>query len=152
MNRFVRYLVMWLLIVALPVQGLAASTMLFCGPGHHGAPKTTDSGHDHASHLHMGASEVSATSQGAAHPDAVEAAPPHDGSSFSPASVKHVKHANVPGKCSACAACCTVAFLPTAIIAFTEPAPSRALAVVEPVAHVGFFTDGPDRPPRIPLA
>ena len=149
MKRFARCFVMWLLVLALPVQGFAASTMLLCGAGHHGSAQATEGGHDHASHMHMGTQVVSVVSESPAHRHAAEAAPPHEGSAFSPLAAKHVK---VMGKCSACAACCTFAFLPTTVIAFTAPAPSRALPVVELTTDVGFFTDGPDRPPRLPLA
>ena len=149
MNRVVRNFVMCLLVLALPVQGFAASTMLLCGAGHHGAAQATEGGHDHASHTPMGAQEGSAVSESPVHEHAAQAASSHDGSSFSPLSARHAK---VVGKCSACASCCTVAFLPTTVITFTAPALSRAPAVVELTTHVGFFTDGPDRPPRLPLA
>ena len=149
MKRAVRCFVMWLLVLALPVQGFAASTMLLCGAGHHGSAQTIEGGHDHASHMHLGAQDDSAVSESPAHDDAAVGASSHEGSSFSPLSGKHAK---VVGKCSACAACCTVAFLPTTVIAFTAPAPSRALEAVELTLHVGFFTDGPDRPPRLLLA
>ena len=83
------------------------------------------------------------------HDHAAQVTPANKASSFSPMSAKHAK---VVGKCSACAACCSVAFLPTTVIAFTAPVPSRVLPVVELTTQVGFFTDGPDRPPRLPLA
>ena len=149
MNRVVRTFVMWLLVLALPVQGFAASTMLLCGAGHHGAAQATEGGHDHASHMHKGALEASAVSESPAHSHVAQAASSREGSVFSPLLAKHAK---VWGKCSACASCCTVAYLPTTVIAFTAPAPSRAPAVVELTTDVGFFTDGPDRPPRLPLA
>ena len=148
MKRFVRCFVMWLLVLALPVQGFAASTMLHCGAGHHGTVQATEGGHDHAGHMHMGAQDVSAVSDSNAHDHAAEASPSHEDSAFS----HTAKHANVKGKCSACAACCTVAFLPTNVIVFTAPAPSRALPVIELTTHAGFIADGPERPPRLPLA
>ena len=116
MKRFVRCFVMWLLVLALPVQGFAAATMLLCGAGHHGTVQATEGGHDHAGHMHMGAQDVSAVSESVAHEHAAGASPPHEDSAFSPFTAKHAK---VMGKCSACAACCTVAFLPTNVIAFT---------------------------------
>ena len=149
MKRFVRCFVMWLLVLALPVQGFAASTMLLCGAGHHGMVQATEGGPDHAGHMPTGAQHVSAVSESTAHEHAAEAAPSGEDTAFSPLTAKP---ASVMGKCSACAACCTVAFLPTTVIAFTAPAPSRALPVVELTTHVGFFTDGPDRPPRLSLA
>ena len=149
MNRFVRCFVMWLLVLALPVQGFAASTMLHCGTEHHGAMQATDSGHHHAGHKQMGAQGVSAGSESTHHDHAAGAAPAHEDSA---SGTLTAKHANAMGKCSSCAACCSVAFLPATVIAFTAPVPSRVLPVVELTAHVGFFTDGPDRPPRLPLA
>ena len=155
MERFVRCFVMWLLVLALPVQGFAASTMLHCGAGQHGATQATEGEHQHASHKHMGARAVSAGSESMAHDHAAQASPGHEDSALSPPSPLSkltAKHANVMGKCSACAACCTVAFLPTNVVAFTAPAPSRLLPVVELTTHTGFIADGPERPPRLHLA
>ena len=101
----------------------------------------------------MAAPEVAETSDSQRHGQASEAASPDDRSAVSPLAAQHGKViGKVIGKCSACAACCTVAFLPTTVIAFNAPAVSRALPGVELTARVGFFTDGPDRPPRLPLA
>lgn len=36
MNRVLRACVLWVMAMAMPVQGMAAATMLFCGPGHSG--------------------------------------------------------------------------------------------------------------------
>lgn len=93
----------------------------------------------------MGSQHVAVAVEFHVHDPAAVAAS-HEGSAVGTPSAKHDK---VMGKCSVCAACCTVAFLPTAVMAFTAPAPDRALAVVELITRVGFFTDGPDRPPRL---
>ena len=141
---------MCLLVLALPAQGFAASTMLLCGAGHHGAAQALDGEHDHASHTHMGGHDASLAS--AAHDDddhVAQGTPADEGSSFSPLSATHAKPM---GKCSVCAACCTMAFLPTNVIALTAPAPSGVLPLVEPTTHAGFIADGPERPPRLPLA
>ena len=148
MKRVVLSFVMWLLVLALPVQGFAASTMLLCGAGHHGTVQVSE-GHDHARHIQMGAHDVSGVAESATHDIAAEASRSNEDPAPSPSAAKQAK---VAGKCSACAACCSVAFLPTNVIAFTAPAPSRVLPVVELTSHVGFFTDGPDRPPRLLLA
>ena len=172
---------MCLLVLALPMQGFAASTMLLCGGGHHGAAQATaaaTAGHDHASHLqtsrlqtsdlqasdlqasdphasHMHTSHVHMAAQGFAamstaqgHGPVAQAAATETASAGSPVPAKPAK---AMGKCSACAVCCAVAFLPTTVIAFNAPAPSRAPVVVELTTRVGFVTDGPDRPPRLPL-
>jgi hypothetical protein len=170
MKCLTRYIVMCLLVLALPVQGFAASTMLLCGGGHHNAVQASAGGHDHAAHMHQVADSASDmagshahnhVSQDAANQDAAneevhvaaghasQTTPDQDQSSVNSQAAVHAK---VTGKCSACSACCAVAVLPASVIAFSAPAPSRALPVVELTTHVGFFTDGPDRPPRLHLA
>lgn len=149
MNRFMRCLVMWLLVLALPVQGFAASTMLLCGAGHHVAAQGAERMHDRASGSVRKAGRVVEASEPHRHLHAAQAAPTHDRAGNQSLSAKHAK---VTGKCSACASCCSAVALPTTVIAFTAAAPSRALPVVELTTRVGFFTDGPDRPPRLPLA
>ena len=149
MKRVGRCLFMWLLVFALPVQGFAASTMLFCGAGHHGMVQAANGGLHHSSHTHRGAQDVAEGSESHVHDPEAKADSSHGPSAFSPLSAKHAK---VVGKCNVCAACCSFAVLPTAVIAFTAQAPNRALPVVELTTNAGFFTDGPDRPPRSPLA
>ena len=138
---------MWLLVLALPLQGCAAATMAACGAAHHGAVRVAHGGHEHASHAH--AADAIDASASIDHAAAAHAVAPHDGST---AGSHATEHAQGLGKCSACAACCTVAFLPTAVIAFNTPQAGAVLATVEPAARVGFFTDGPERPPRSFLA
>jgi hypothetical protein len=56
-------------------------------------------------------------------------------------------------KCSACASCCTGAALPPpAALAIPAFVPAAVPGVFVPVRPVAFFTDGPERPPRRPLA
>ena len=142
--------VTWLLLFALPVQGFAASTMLLCGAGHHGAARASGAERDRAGHMHVAMSATAGASQSHAdHDHEAEATPAHDGGAFGPMAAKH---AEVVGKCSACAACCVVAFLPTTVIAFTALAPSRSVPMLELTTHVDFVADGPDKPPRLVLA
>ena len=151
MTALVRILVVWLLALALPVQGFAAATMSHCAGGHHdSAAAVTAGGHDHSMHMHAS--------------DAVGGMPDmasHDGSApsvssveidkaSSPAATKHPKVAL--SKCSACAVCCSVAYLPTAVLAFPPSVPVELPAIFQSPAPAAFFTDGPDRPPRLLLA
>ena len=46
-----RLLVVWLVMAVLPLQGIAAGSMLFCGQAAHPAA-SQQAGHDHASHDH----------------------------------------------------------------------------------------------------
>ena len=149
MKRSVRCFIMWLLVLALPVQGFAASTMLLCGAGHHGMVQAAGGGHGHTSHMHMAGQDSSAGLESYTDGDTAESSAAHDGAVLSPLATKHAKA--VEGKCTACAACCTVAFLPVSVIAFRAPAPSRVYPVVELTAHVGYVAAGLDRPPRFLL-
>ena len=125
MPRALRCVLTWLLLLALPLHGYAASTMVLCAAGHHRSTASADGGHDPAAHA------------------AAHHAAGHDNQAAKPASVD--------AKCSACAACCTAVYLPTNVIDFTAPAPGPVRAVPEPTTLVGFVTDGPERPPR-PIA
>lgn len=147
MNWFVRTLLVWLLVLAVPAQGMAAATMAFCGPNHHegaSARAATIVASEHAHHgdslsvhgLDAGASADMASADTAsvnAHPAAEKA---------SQASQK---------KCSACASCCSLgALLSTVpVVPATDPAPAVFITVVPSVLAVA--ADGPDRPPRYVL-
>ena len=142
MTSCLRFALMWLLLLALPLQGIAAATMLHCGPGHHGmlaadAPVAHPSAGDSSSH-HGGAGHGHATMQAS-------------GSADHPPSAADLSRQS-KFKCSACASCCLGVALPAAVITFATFAPADAPAFQVRIEPVGFFTDGPDRPPRIRLA
>jgi len=137
-----------LLALALPVQGFAAATMLFCaGDHHHGAvaPGASSAmGSDHAD-LATTAAHLPVHSQNAASPHdqhASNAGPHSPGKSL----------AKVDGKCSACSACCTSVALPSALMAFQPVKADAPLVASVTRALVGFLPDGQDRPPRTFLA
>ena len=53
MGLLVRSLLIWLLVLTVPAQGMAAVTMAFCGPGHAGAASVQSQGKAHAAdHAH----------------------------------------------------------------------------------------------------
>ena len=149
MTALVRILVVWLLTLALPVQGFAAATMLHCAGGHHdSAAAVTAGGHDHATHMHapdaVGGMPDMAYSYDEFAPRAASVEPER---TSNPAATKHPKV--VLSKCSACAVCCAVAYLPSAVLAFPPSLPAEMPATFESQAPAAFFTDGPDRPPRL---
>ena len=130
-----------LLVLALPVQGMAAATMAFCSQAGHHAP-TVSAHNTHGMHhgadadtnskMPVTATPVTATPVTAdmAQPNAHEAG--------------HT--------CSACASCCAAAFIPAAgskMVAINMAAtlPTAALVGIGP-----FATDAPERPPRVVLA
>jgi hypothetical protein len=142
MFRRFHSVMMWLLLLALPLQGFAAATMLHCGPNHHRMSEASapTASHDPAAHRHH-------TEGTAADPHAPASVAVAD-----PGAWPHDLGTLAKFKCSACAACCMGAALPAAALVFPASARAIAPAFFVPASHVGFFTDGPDRPPRLFLA
>lgn len=136
MNAVVRVLLMWLLAVALPVQGVAAATMQFCGAAHH-PQKQQVQGADHG--------------HGAAHAEAdghhVGAAGPAGEASAASDLSPHGQQ-----KCSACAACCAGSALPPAALVLPVVEPASECVTVVPSAYVGPDVAGLEKPPRSNLA
>ena len=123
---------MWLLAVALPLQGSVAATLRVCGPGHDrmAMAAVVIAEHDHAAHHHDAA-----------------VASAHDGDAATQELHKSAQH-----KCSACAACCVTATLPAATLRFEAAVDAMAPPTPVFLSSVAFLTDGPDRPPRLLLA
>ena len=148
MGLLIRTLLVWLLVLAVPAQGVAAVTMAFCGPNHHGGAAATSAAQagsgEHADHH--------SAEQGApGHHDMAAQADEDDSASASPAASSQGNHA-VKQKCSACASCCSFGAILSPLLAVPAPAvtPTVFSAVVPTVS--AFSTGGPDRPPRIVLA
>lgn len=156
MFKRLRIVLVCLLVLALPVQGFAAATMLFCAGGHHHrvaeaiGGEMTLSGHEHAhGHSHVGVSHLDSHDHlASAVPDAG-----HDHEHAMGDSHSHGKSlSKLDGKCSACAACCTSVALPTTLTVFQPMKADSPLVAVVTTSSVGFLTDGQDRPPRFFLA
>ena len=157
MRRAVRAFFVWVMVVAMPLQGMAASAMGSCGPSHArmmqglmaGAPlaashEAAAAGHgafasDHGAHLHatpahaVGDEPCAGTHTGSrADADGLSGQVPHHGD-FS---------------CSACAACCPALALPASLV-LPEPSGPEPLVQVAPIEPVASHQpDGPERPPR----
>lgn len=127
MLQMLRALFVWLLVLALPVQGWAAATMVSCGQHHGASSHAVADGHD--AHVHGG------------HADALADGTKTDHSDAAPA------HASAH-TCSACAACCLVGALPSPVLTVPVDAAARTVfAALQPEVGV-FAADGPERPPR----
>lgn len=135
LNRL-RIVLVCLLALALPVQGFAAATMLFCAGGHH-----------HGAVARGAVSEMGGTREHAA-----EAGHAHHHASGVDLHSHGQSVAKLDGKCSACSACCTAVVLPTTLVAFVPVKVRSPLVAIVPSASAGFLTDGQDRPPRPFLA
>lgn len=131
MRRF-RLLLAWLVMVAIPLQGLAAASALMCGPGVHGAGvQAATLQHDHedgqqaqAEHSHATQAQQKAVDD----PDQKVAAVPH--------------------KCGVCAFCChsvAIAEMPRLVAVTPEPQTAWAEPFVLIHSRPGQV---PDKPPR----
>ena len=138
---------MWLLLLALPLQGWAAASMLNCGPSHHRMAGATAPAAVHEGH-HQGAAAHHHGDAGPGEVDSTAGAPTAAGELGSHHDLTQLGKF----KCSACAVCSTAAALPVTVLAF-EAAPSTGfVAPPLPDATVVFQTGGPERPPRSFLA
>lgn len=124
-----RLLFAWLLLAAIPLQGLAAASMLFCGMGpDHGAQHQAQpvsvaaDGHEHASHQHL---EVVTADQD-----------------------KQLQLPDSSHKCGVCASCCNgVALTATPLLVAIAPLPPAHAAEPFVLLHPWPSTV-PDKPPR----
>ncbi len=137
MSRF-RLFLAWLIVAAIPLQGLAASSMLFCGMGQQHAlaqvvaaqadmderGNTARAGHDHSKHSHVSVAQAKETDNagkklpGAAH------------------------------KCAVCASCCNVvAIIELPQVVASAPVPQAELAEPFVLIHAR-PSQVPDKPPR----
>jgi len=151
----IRAFLVWAMVISMPVQGMAASVMLFCGPSQErmmqglmadgpgvGPSRVADAGledsaadrglHEHAAPVDPGADNSGAGSDA----DGLMSLFPHSGK-FT---------------CSACAACCSALALPASFM-LPEPSSPEHLLPMSPVEPVASHQpDGLDRPPRTVLA
>lgn len=146
-----RFLLTCLLLVAMPLQGYAAATLLVCGASHDSlyvsvAQATADP--IQAEHLHSGEPshphEVSATSAGKASADEAAQAQAVPGVP-SP-------HAAAHFKCNACGPCCPGAALATEVVLNLAPLARSADFPDLTSNHLSPTLGGLDRPPQSILA
>ena len=137
---------MFLLAIALPMQGFAAATMISCGLGQH----------DHAhAHAHAAGQDHHAVSdsRGDAMPEA------HLGDAGRHETGADHSHAGKTGlakvslhTCSACASCCVGAAVPSQPISFASVKQTDSFAPLGTCSVAAYVTEGLERPPRAFLA
>ncbi|MES2886907.1 MAG: hypothetical protein V4739_02745 [Pseudomonadota bacterium] len=147
-----RFLLIWLMVAALPVQGWAAAAMVHCGPSHHRMAQAVAGAADHTPeeglHHAQGSTAVEHGNVPYAHGDAqihVAALP-----SLEPGDEAPLTQLDQLSKfkCSACAFCCTSAAPPADVIFSEAVQIDDFVAPLIPRTVPVFLTDGPDRPPR----
>lgn len=150
MSRCFRFVLLWLLALALPVQGLASAAMLHCAGSHErmhglqgdaglvagvvGARVSVDVATHHGAHDH-------------GHPTMAAA---HDGHDPDPG-----RKAGDPltdqgtYSCSACAACCSACALSGSVTTLATPDFAPTVFAALAYAADAFAAEGPERPPRL---
>lgn len=141
MRSLLRLLLLCLMAVALPVQGLAATGAVHCAAMHDRMQVATAHHHDdgsaHQHDAHHGGQDAASAAPPGADDHRADEGSPRAGDAF---------------KCSACAACCVALGLPSVAITLpTLPAEGLEPAIALRAAVV-FLTGGPERPPRPVLA
>ncbi len=142
MGLLIRTLLIWLLMLAIPAQGVAAATMAFCGPAHHRgwAAATVDRvatpPHSHGDYGAASAHEHAV----------VQASTPALEEHGGPAKGK--VNSSDQHKCNVCGACCSAGALMSALpVLLAADATSASFSFVV-ATFDPFAADGPDRPPR----
>ena len=148
MLGLLRIIVPFLLAVALPLQGIAATTMRFCLPTHPAVPLSAAA--DSMEHAHSGGARH------AAHHHAkvgdLQQHGDHAAPSGTNSDASHSPSGNTAsGTCSVCAAC-SAAALPAAPLPQLADAPEVHLALPQFEPYFGLTPGGLERPPRSNLA
>ena len=149
MLRFLRITLMWLVALAVPVQGYAAVAMLGCGPGQHdtaGMRSPVAVANDNDAVLSPHSHESYAEVAGERHLD----------DSAEPGHAHALKAHGTPGKagkgsCTPCASCCVVSALPATTLIFLAIPLVDFFVPLAPRGLASFLTEGPERPPRSSL-
>lgn len=121
---YLRLVIAWLIMLAIPLQGIAAGAMTFCGPSHIASDAAAMHGHQGGPHAH----DVSESDPGAG--PGADALP------------------GVDHECSACASCCMAVALvgqPRLSGVAAQPRAEPAASVVQ-IRTVAVSL--PDKPPR----
>ena len=145
-----RSVFIWLLVLAMPVQGVAALGMQHCAPTHErlvSLAASVQAPHTHANMSAPMSAHLDAPAE--ALPAAANAAPV-----LATAHAEHAEHA-VPAvdvKCSACAACCPALGLPAVAPELPDMPGAPGLAQLRLPLVPSFVPGGLDRPPRNFLA
>ena len=138
MPRLFKTTALWLLLFALPVQGVAAVTMAACGPLHQRVASISADGaqaHDHALHENTGQ-----------HHSAIVV---DDGSGVVSQQSAEDFLTLTDFSCSACAACCATAAIASADYRAPAIVPAANTGFVSPIpAFSGFIPETPEHPPR----
>lgn len=141
MNRLLKTLLIWILMLALPAQALGSVIKLSCGPTHHARASMNISVPQHPHH-----GMESATAH---HHDIADDANKADASAKSSVASPEYQSAT----CSACATCCSGAAVMHSPLNWTPSYRNSFIAVTSVLSSfTGHIPAGLERPPRLLLA
>ncbi|WP_155835322.1 hypothetical protein [Herbaspirillum sp. RV1423] len=128
-----KIVLIWLVMLALPVQSFATAIMLDCGVSHHHGAMSHTASREVASHHHADEAEPHVVVEVHVSSDSAHSPGGHD----------------LDGKCSACAGCCLGTALSQPIPAVLSPSISRLPVHISPEKRFAInFPDGLERPPH----
>jgi hypothetical protein len=141
MVRILKTFLLWLLIAALPIQGMASVIKASCGPRHHNLPSTA-AVVEHAHNANAASYQHAAFDADAFMTVAIEV-------TGGPESALGSEQPMTASYCSACAACCTGAVAPPASLSIASTFITAEAAVLPPAtSFTGFIPAGLERPPK----
>ena len=158
MSKAFRAALVWLMMLAIPSQGFAAATKLYCGSGHQSMLTGHEVAHqggraDAAALRHTELHGQSAHSDHGAHDHGAPVAHPDEtGAVADHASAEGPLEQSPAVKCSVCAFGCNTAAIVSGPLVLSPQGVSSSLVVAVLEVSASFFTDGPKRPPRSFLA
>lgn len=143
MNRLLKIFLLWLLIAALPLQGMAAVVKASCGQRHHTAVMAADATRYERHHAHE-----DGDAHHGGHGHGTVATADHElqnADEDSPSDSTNLAHA----ACSACAACCVGAVAPPSSLSLASVLGKVSTAITPPaLSFTGFIPPGLERPPK----
>ena len=150
MQRLFKTVLLYLSMLAIPAQGFAASTMLFCGPADQRVRTAQGTAH-HSGHSHRDspAADYQDRALPAESVDLASLASSGEGGEFTNNDQGPAIAAGMDNpECGACAACCAGTSFPATRVKL-QPAGIATEGMASTLfRNIGFVTDGPRRPPR----
>lgn len=149
MSRLVRLLLICIMAAAIPLKGVAALTMIGCGPGHQRQVAASAPAHHGESAStkasHVGAAETEATA------GSLNASEPVNSADDTSRAASEASASALKMKCSSCSPCCAAA-APAPDQQTSSPDLQASRFSFNDTGYVGVVTDVPHRPPRTLLA
>jgi Flp pilus assembly protein TadB len=148
MRSLLRSWLVWLMVLALPLQGLAGTALQHCATAPRQVAHDLVSQAMHSEHLQMQEQPHQHQHQHAAAGPGHDHGPAADRSSAAHADLASAHAAGGNHHCSACAACCSVMGMPTWATPLAAPTIVLTAAALPRVVVDSFVPAGLDRPPR----